>query len=101
MVLLHFLLSGLQLQSVTANELADWDFTLLITANASDHENHIDTVGRFKDMTRALANYSGQERVEVRFRLNTGARITDKYNDWVNFTGYYCSPTDTFKSGHK
>jgi len=90
--------SGLQLQSVTAKELADWDFTLLITANASDHENYIDTVERFKDMTRALANYSGQERVEVRFRLNTGARIADDHNGWVNFIGHYYSPTDTFTS---
>jgi len=85
--------TGLQLQSVTLSELADWGFTFRIVANSSERENYLDTIDDLKAATRTLAAYFMQEQVEVRFRLLSG----DDISDVCTFVWYYEKQTDTFE----
>jgi len=89
--------SGLQLQSVTLSELADWDFTFRVIVGTSDHENYLDVIDRLKGMTRTLAAYFGQEQVEVRFTLHAGEEISAEYSHAASFVGYYHKQSDSFE----
>ena len=58
--------SGIRLRYVTAQDLvADWNFVYWVHVTINNDELHDDIIDRALEMTRYLAAYLGQERIEV------------------------------------